>query len=99
MLLELSVTFVVANLSGLLVGAVYQRFGVWAGTLTLPLTVGPLVLLLYIPGARFVDLPGIWTTTEAGHLGLAVGVGVTLAAVMTAVFAAVVQRQQLAPTP
>ncbi|MCM0640900.1 hypothetical protein [Cellulomonas wangsupingiae] len=99
MLLELSVTFVVANLSGLLVGAVYQRFGAWAGTLTLPLTVGPLVLLLYIPGARFVDLPGIWTTTAAGHLALAVGVGVVLAAAMATVFAAVVLRQQLTPTP
>ncbi|MBO0919976.1 hypothetical protein J1G42_03955 [Cellulomonas sp. zg-ZUI222] len=99
MLLELSVTFVVANLSGLLVGAVYLRFGAWVGTLTLPLTVGPLVLLLYIPGARYVDLPGIWTTTAAGHLALAVGVGVVLAAAMAAVFAAVVERLQLAPAP
>ncbi|SFJ68516.1 hypothetical protein [Cellulomonas sp. KH9] len=99
MLLEMSVTCVVANLSGLLVGAVYQRFGAWAGTLTLPLTVGPLVLLLYIPGVRFVDLPGVWTTTAAGHLALAVGVGVVLAAVMAAVFAALVRRLQLAPAP
>ncbi|MBO0899126.1 hypothetical protein J1G43_04000 [Cellulomonas sp. zg-ZUI22] len=99
MLLELSVTFVVANLSGLLVGAVYLRFGAWVGTLTLPLTVGPLVLLLYIPGARYVDLPGIWTTTAAGHLALAVGVGVVLAAAMAAVFAALVERLQLAPAP
>jgi len=99
MLLELAVTFVVANLSGLLVGAVFHRYGAWGGMLSLPLTVGPLVLLLYIPGARFVDLPGIWTTTPAGHLALAVTVGTVLAGAMAAVFAAIVLRLQLPPAP
>ena len=97
MALELAVVFVVGNLCGLLVGATYQRFGGWVGTLTLPLTVGPLVLALYIPGARITELPGVWTTTEAGHLGLLVAAGVLLGAAIAAAYRAVVLRLQLAP--
>nr|WP_297429426.1 hypothetical protein [uncultured Actinotalea sp.] len=42
-LLDLSLLFVAAQLSGLLVGAVYYRFGGWRGTFALPLTVGPIL--------------------------------------------------------
>lgn len=99
MCLELAVTFVVANLSGLLVGVTYQRLGGWWGTLALPLTVGPLVVTQYVGGARFVDLPGIWTTTEAGTLALGVVVGLVLAVAMGTVYAVLTRRLQLAPNP
>jgi hypothetical protein len=42
--LELTVLGLVYGLSGLLVGAVYYRTGGWWGTLTLPLTVGPVLV-------------------------------------------------------
>ena len=99
MLVELAVLFVVGNLSGLLVGAVYHRFGGWVGTLSLPLTVGPVAALLFVPGARLVELSGIGATSGIGHLGLVVGVGLALGAVTAAVFAALVRRLQLAPAP
>ncbi|WP_421743111.1 hypothetical protein [Cellulomonas sp.] len=40
-----TLTFVVAYLSGLLVGITYQRAGGWWGTLALPLTVGPILVV------------------------------------------------------
>lgn len=43
-------TLVVAYVSGLLVAAVYLRGGGWWGTLTLPLTVGPLLALSSLLG-------------------------------------------------
>ena len=39
-----TLTFVVAYLSGLLVGITYQRVGGWWGTLALPLTAGPILV-------------------------------------------------------
>ena len=45
-----AVTLVVAYVSGLLVAAVYLRGGGWWGTLTLPLTVGPLLVLSSLLG-------------------------------------------------
>lgn len=42
------------QLCGLLVGIVYYRAGAWWGTLTLPLTVGPVILLQVVLSA---DLP------------------------------------------
>jgi len=38
-------TFLVAYLSGLLAGITYLRSGGWGGTLTLPLTVGPILVV------------------------------------------------------
>jgi hypothetical protein len=43
-------TLVVAYVSGLVVSAVYLRGGGWWGTLTLPLTVGPLLVLSSLLG-------------------------------------------------
>jgi len=99
LLVDLAVPFVAGNLSGLLVGVVYQRAGGWWGTLALPLTAGPVVVTQYVAGARVADLPGIWTTTGAGHLALAVGVGVVSAVATAVAFSAVTRRLQLAPNP
>jgi hypothetical protein len=71
-------TFVVAGLSGLLVGAVYLRGRGWWGTLTLPLTVAPIILVGGPIGPVVTDqalgLPG-----QAGlHLVMAAGLAVAL---------------------
>ncbi|MBF0687378.1 MAG: hypothetical protein IR158_06365 [Cellulomonas sp.] len=94
--LDLAVPFVLGNLSGLLVGIVYQTRGGWWGTLTLPLTVGPVAVSQYVAGARLVDLPGVWTTTPGGDMALAVGIGAALGVVMLLVFATLTRRAQLA---
>lgn len=44
-LLDLGLLFATANLCGLLVGATYYRAGGWWGTLALPLTAGPVLLV------------------------------------------------------
>lgn len=55
-LLDLSLLFVAAQLSGLLVGAVYYRFGGWRGTVALPLTVGPVFAVPTLLTAEWWDL-------------------------------------------
>lgn len=45
LLTELVLLCVAANVAGLLVGIVYQRVGGWWGTLALPLTAGPVLLV------------------------------------------------------
>lgn len=51
LLAELVLSCVVANVAGLLVGIVYQRVGGWWGTLALPLTAGPVLLVLALLGS------------------------------------------------
>ncbi|MCC2319752.1 hypothetical protein [Cellulomonas xiejunii] len=93
-LAALVVPFVLANVAGLLVGIVYQRLGGLWGTLTLPFTVGPLVLVLYVlPFVPFLGLP------EGGpRIALGALVGGLLAAACAAVFATLARRTQLAST-
>ncbi len=98
LLLDLAVPFVVANLSGLLVGVAYQRLGGWVGTLVLPLTAGPVLLTQYLAGAGVADLPGVWTTTDAGHLALAVGAGAVMAVLTAALYARTTHRLPLSAT-
>ncbi|QCB92482.1 hypothetical protein [Cellulomonas shaoxiangyii] len=58
---------VLANLSGLLVGAVYHRGGAWWGTLTLPLTVAPVLVALAAGGEWFTwDALDPWAGATAG---------------------------------
>ncbi|MBO3087957.1 hypothetical protein [Cellulomonas dongxiuzhuiae] len=98
--LDQAVPFVLGNLSGLLVGVVYLRGGAWWGTLTLPLTVGPLLASLYVGGARLMELPGIWTTaTDTQALLLLVGLGAALCLVTALVFAAVARRAPVTARP
>ena len=54
-----TLTFVVAYLSGLLVGITYQRAGGWWGTLALPLTVGPILVV----SALFAQDAGPFSTS------------------------------------
>ncbi|ADG75991.1 hypothetical protein Cfla_3109 [Cellulomonas flavigena DSM 20109] len=97
LLVDVAVPCVVANLAGLVVGAVYLRGGSWWGTLTLPLTVGPLLVLLYAPGARLRGLPGPWTSaSDAEALVAFAGLGAALAVAAALVFTVVAGR---APVP
>lgn len=93
--------FVVGALSGLLVGTVYTVAGAWWGTLTIPLTVGPILAVTVL-----TDAPADWLPF-AGSLGLAAGdrlppVGVAagsavLAALLAAAFRVLASRRAIAP--
>jgi len=50
LLTEFGLTFATANVTGLLVGVAYQRGGGWWGTLSLPLTMAPLLGTLFLVG-------------------------------------------------
>lgn len=80
---EYLVTTATAQLSGLLCGITYYRFGGWVGTLTLPLTVGPVVLVL---AGMSADVPFLTGDLAVGT----VGGGLVRAAVAVVVMAAVV---------
>ena len=100
LLVDVAVPCVVGNLVGLVVGAVYLRGGSWWGTLTLPLTVGPLVVLLYAPGARLMELPGPWTSaSDAQALASFAGLGAALSVVAVLVFVAVAGRAPVTAKP
>ncbi|GIG40813.1 hypothetical protein [Cellulomonas phragmiteti] len=97
---DLAVPLVLANLSGLLVGIVYQRGGAWWGTLTLPLTVGPVVAALYVPGLRLMEVPGLWTTaSDAQVLVLAVALGAVLAVLTASAFSLLARGAPVAAKP
>jgi hypothetical protein len=87
----MAVMFLLAYVSALLVAMVYQRGGGWWGTLTLPLTVGPIVALsgaIGYGGARFDDVPGL--------LG-ASALGLVLAAAMALCFHLLVRGARVPP--
>jgi hypothetical protein len=90
-LAAMTVMVLVAYVSGLVVALVYLRGGGWWGTLTLPVTVGPLVALsstIGYGGARFGDVQGLLL---AGALGL------VLAAAMAVVFDRLVRGARVPP--
>lgn len=82
---EYLVTTATAQLSGLLCGITYYRFGGWVGTLSLPLTVGPVLLVLAGVSADVPFLSGdLAVGTVGGGALRAVVVVVVLAAVVVA---------------
>lgn len=54
-LADLGLVFLTAQVSGLLVGIVYYRLGGWWGTLALPFTVGPLILVSPLLTSTLLD--------------------------------------------
>ncbi len=79
--LDATLIIAAASLSGLLVGAVYLRFGAWVGTLTLPITVGP-VLVALAALSRGVQIDGL---DQGARFAIVVGIAVLLAAALFAV--------------
>lgn len=78
-LVAMAVMFLVAYVSSLLVAMVYLRGGGWWGTLTLPVTVGPFVVLsstIGYGGGRFDDVAGF---LAAGAIGLVVAAAMAVA--------------------
>ncbi len=77
------VTVAIYAAGGTLVGATYYRGGAWWGTLTLPLTVGPVLLAdLVVSGGRLRDaLPGAWAA-DGVPLGAGFGLLLLLAAAL-----------------
>jgi hypothetical protein len=93
-------TFVVAYVSGLLVGTVYAAAGGWWGTLTLPLTAGPSLAMTILVGnsndwVPFSDLFG--GTGESTPLALVVTVAAVLASALAAAFWLIATRRAIAP--
>ncbi|MBO9568172.1 MAG: hypothetical protein J7503_05040 [Cellulomonas iranensis] len=80
--------------TGLLVGITYQRWGAWA-TLTLPLTVGPLLALLYLGIAPTGDVPGLGQIAPRALVGLVGVVGVVVVLAVAAAFAVIARRLPL----
>lgn len=93
---ELAPALVLANLCGLLVGVVYHRFGGWWGTLTLPLTVLPIVATLAVAGEWFGSFPVQRLLAGATDARLLTGV---VLAVVTAVAYVVLTRSTPVRTP
>lgn len=94
-------TYVVAHLSGLLVGTVYAAGGGWWGTLTLPLTVGPVLLVATLVGdggdwRPLADLTG--GEPGAGTAPLVVlAVAAVLAVALATAFSVLTRRRAIAP--
>ncbi|UCN15203.1 hypothetical protein LFM56_02410 [Cellulomonas iranensis] len=92
LLAELVVFLVAAQVSGLLVGVVYQRAPGWWGTLALPLTVGPLLGVAALLGGAGGDahVARTWPAAAPPLLG-----GVALVAVMAVAYAAVTRTVEI----
>jgi len=78
--------FALSYTAGLLVGIVYLRHGGWWGTLTLPVTVGPVVLLMVL-------IPIV----DPAQLYLAAGAALVLAAVEALVYDRLVRSAAVPP--
>lgn len=74
-LVDLGLVFAAAQLCGLLVAITYYRFGGWWGTLTLPLTVGPVFGVTPLLTTSLLD-----PLSEAARVPIAVGLLVAVAA-------------------
>lgn len=98
-LLSYLATYLVAYLSGLLVGTVYAVAGGWWGTLTLPLTAGPVVLVATLVGddGGWLPLARRVGVEPGGGSVLVVVVTAVLAAALAAAFAVLSRRRDLAP--
>ncbi|MBU4213975.1 MAG: hypothetical protein KJ792_04885 [Actinobacteria bacterium] len=79
LLLDFGGTIVVASLSGLLVGIVYQRVSAWWGTVALPFTVGPLLVVLAVSQAGPLVVHDPTPARLVAVVGSVVGAGVVAA--------------------
>lgn len=85
-LVDLGLVFTAAQLCGLLVGIVYYRAGGWWGTLALPLTVGPVLVMTPLLTTPLLDP---WSTEAR------VPVAVALLVATAATYLALLRRVQL----
>lgn len=85
--LDLGLLFVTAHLCGLLVGATYYRAGGWWGTLALPLTAGPVLLVTPILASDGIG----------SSLGVRVAIVVTVLAALATAYLVVNGRTPVRP--
>lgn len=94
-------TYLVSYLSGLLVGTVYGAAGGWWGTLTLPLTVGPVLLVTILVDNQYDWVPFSHLFGEAPSGGTPLALLVTAAAVLAlalaVAFRVIAARRPVAP--
>ena len=101
MVLDYGILYLVANLSGLLVGIVYYALGAargplaggWWGTLLLPLTVGPVLVVLGLGALRGAEVRWLDPT-----VGLVTAIGLAFAVALAVAFAAIARRAAI-PRP
>lgn len=97
-----AIAYTIAGLSGQLVGVTFYRGGGWVGTLTLPLTVGPLLLVIGLVGGGTGPVPvDGWFDAAPGTVPVVFVVGVALAvgAVLAAALRMQVVRVALSSAP
>lgn len=87
-LTDLGLVFTATQLCALLVGVVYYRFGGWWGTLAIPLTVGPVLLI-----SPLLTTPLLDPLSRLARVPIAVGVLVVVAGV----YLALVRRVSIRP--
>lgn len=92
--LAMFLTFLVADLSGLLVGSVYAAGGGWWGTLTLPLTVGPTVVMMTLMSGSTALVP---VADRFGETPALLLIGLVLAAALAVAFQMLSVRRSIAP--
>jgi len=98
LLLDLAITFVTANLAGLLVGIVYLRVGSGWATLALPLTVGPIIVVQYVSGGWVGPLPIGWASSTAGQVTTTAAAAALVIALTAAAYAALVRTAPIRTT-
>ena len=98
LLLDLAITFVTANLAGLLVGIVYLRVGSGWATLALPLTVGPIIVVQYVSGGWVGPLPIGGVSSTAGQVTAAAVAATVVIALTAAAYAALVRTVPIRTT-
>ena len=84
---------------GLLCGLVYYRSGGWWGTLTLPLTVGPIILLQVLLSAELPFLAGDLALGTAGGALVRAGVVLVVLALVAFSFQRVLRGTQIRTAP
>jgi hypothetical protein len=100
LLVAYTATFLVAYVSGLVVGTVYAVAGGWWGTLTLPLTAGPSLLMTILVGnsndwVPFSSLFG--GDGEGTPLALVLTVALVLTLALATAFWLIATRRSVAP--
>ncbi len=96
---EYLVTTAVAQLCGLLCGITYYRYGGWVGTLSLPLTVSPVLLVLAGMGAEASFLSGDLAVGTVGGGAVRAAVAVVVMAAVIVAFQRILRGTPLRTAP
>lgn len=101
--LDYALTYLVGNVSGLLVGIVFYAAGAawgpvaggWVGTLLVPLTAGPILVVLGLVALSGADEPDLFRPFDP-TVGQTTAIGLGIAAALAVAFALVARRTAIA---